>query len=542
MRGDRPLGRIQVTEPSMRTTSLDVAVVDETGAGEALELLRHVESLISAWSADPPSVLRTGGLGVREMRRIAKDLEVDEQRAALLVEVVVAAGLVGDSEGAEPEWVPTALADTWLTATPEVRWSTLAQAWLDLPRLPGLVGQRDERERLLNPLSAELNRPNAPRDRRWVLEALAGLEPGTTVTNAGELAAVLAWRAPRRGGRLRDELVRWTMAEGTALAVLSRGAITTAGRVLLSEGPALAAKQLSDSLPAPVDHFLVQADLTVVAPGRLEPELADDLALVADVESAGGATVYRVGEGSVRRAFDAGRTASDLHELFRKGSRTPIPQSLTYLIDDAARKHGRLRGGAAGSFLRCDDPVLLTEVMAHPAADALELRKIAPTVLVSPLPLADVLDGLRGAGFSPAAEGPDGRVLDLRVGGRRIPGKSRATRRPVHVPTPSEDQLSELVRLVRAGDRARSTQRGERISVPANHGNGPSATLGLLQRAAKDGRSVLVDLVDSHGTAATRVIKPQIVGGGVLEGYDLSYGEVRRFPLHRITSAALVED
>jgi XPB/Ssl2-like helicase family protein len=542
VRGDRPLGPVQVTEPALRTIALDASVVDETGGGEALELLRHTEGIISAWSDDPPSVLRTGGLGVREMRRIAKDLEVDETRAALLIEVAVAAGLIADSEGADPEWVPTALADSWLTATPEVRWSTLAQAWLDLPRLPGLIGQRDEKERLLNPLSAELNRPNAPRDRRRVLEALAGLAPGTTVADAGELATVLAWRAPRRGGRLRDDLVRWTLSEGTALAVLSRGAMTSAGKVLLTEGPALAAKQLTDSLPAPVDHFLVQADLTVIAPGRLEPELADDLALVADVESAGGATVYRVSDTSVRRAFDAGKTASDLHELFRKGSRTPIPQSLTYLVDDAARKHGRLRGGAAGSFLRCDDPVLLTEVLAHPVADALELRKIAPTVLVSPLPLADVLDGLRGAGFAPAAEGPDGRVLDLRVSGRRIPGKARAARRPVHAPTPSEDQLVELVRLVKAGDRAASTQRGERVTVPANHGNGPSATLNLLQRAAREGRSVLVDLVDSHGTAATRVIKPQIVGGGVLEGYDLSYGEVRRFPLHRITSAALVED
>lgn len=542
VRGDRPFGQLQVNEPPLRTTSLDVSVVDETGGGEVLELLRHTESLLSAWSAEPPAVLRTGGLGVREMRRIAKDLEIDEQRAALLIEVAVAAGLVADSEGAEPEWVPTALADSWLTATPETRWSTLAQAWLELGRLPGLIGQRDERDRLLNPLSAELNRPNAPRDRRRVLEALAGLAPGTSVQHVPELAAVLAWRAPRRGGRLRDEVVRWTVAEGTALAVLSRGAITSAGRVLLTEGPALASKQLTDSLPAPVDHFLVQADLTVVAPGRLEPELADELALVADVESAGGATVYRVDESTVRRAFDAGRTASDLHEMFRKSSRTPIPQSLTYLIDDAARKHGRLRGGSAGSFLRCDDPVLLTEVLAHPAADRLELRKIAPTVLVSPLPLSDVLDGLRAAGFAPAAEGPDGRVLDLRVSGRRIPGKPRNSRRLAHPPTPSEDQLSELVRLLRAGDRAAASPRGERVTVPANLGAGPSATLSLLQRAARDGLSVLVDLVDSHGTAATRVIKPQIVGGGVLEGYDLSYGEVRRFPLHRITSAALVED
>lgn len=542
VRGDRPLGDLQITEPPMRITQLEVSTVDNTGGGEALEFSRHTESLLSSWSQEPPSVLRSGGLGVRDLRKVAKDLDVDESRAALLVELAVGAGLVGDSEGTDPEWVPTKQADTWLAATPEHRWATLAQAWLELPRLPGLIGRRDERERLLNPLCAELNRPNAPRDRRRVLEALAGLPGGGSVAKVDELAAALAWRAPRRGGRLRDELVRWTVEEGTALAVVALGAITSAGRVLLTEGPGLAAKQLSDALPAPVDHFLVQADLTVVAPGRLDPELADEIALVADVESAGGATVYRVSEHSVRRAFDSGRTASDLHELFRARSRTPVPQSLAYLIDDAARKHGRLRGGAAASFLRCDDPVLVTEVLAHPEAERLALRKIAPTVLVSPFPLAEVLDGLRSAGFSPAAEGPDGQVLDLRAGGRRIPGRAKVVRRSVATSIPSEEQLTELVRLVRAGDRAASAPRGTRVSVPGNLGAGPSATVELLQRAAREERSVLVDLVDSHGTAARRVIRPQIVGGGVLEGFDLSYGEVRRFPLHRITSAALVDE
>ncbi|MER5263683.1 helicase-associated domain-containing protein [Actinosynnema sp. NPDC002837] len=539
VRGDRPLGAIQTTEPPLTTFRRDPSDVDHTGGGEALELCRHVETLLKSWSEDPPAVLRSGGVGVRELRKLAKDLDVDERRAALLVELVVNAGLVADTEGLEPEWVPTTQTDAWLVAAPEHRWATLAQAWLDLPRLPGLIGRRDDRDRLLNPLAPELNRPGAPRDRKRILEALAALEPGTAVMEPDELAAVLAWRAPRRGGRLRDELVRWTVDEGTQVGVLAHNAITAQGRTLLSEGPGAAAKRLGDALPAPVDHVLVQADLTVVAPGRLDPELADEIALVADVESAGSATVYRVREGSVRRAFDAGRSAADLHELFKTRSRTPVPQSLTYLIDDAARKHGRLRGGAAGSFLRCDDPVLITEVMSHAAAERLALRKIAPTVLVSPLPLAEVLDGLREAGFAPAAEGPDGHVLDLRAGGRRIAGKGR--RRPVQPGAPSDEQLDELVRLVRAGDRAATTTGGARVSVPGHLGAGPSATLALLQRAAREGRSVLVDFVDGHGTAARRVITPQVVGGGVLEGVDVSYGEVRRFPLHRITSAALVE-
>lgn len=542
LRGDRPLGPIQVTEPKLKTTTLQQSSVDATGAGEALELVRHVENLIASWSAEPAPVLRTGGLGVRELRKAAKDLDVDERRAALLIELVVGADLAANTEAAEPEWVPTTKADVWLAATTEVRWATLAHAWLDLPRLPALIGRRDEKDKLFNPLADEIRRAQAPRDRRWILEALGAFPKGTSIATPADLAVLLGWRAPRRGGRQRDELVRWTVEEGTAVGVLALGAITSAGRVLLDEGPGHAAKSLGDALPAPLDHVLVQADLTVVAPGRLEPELADELALVANVESAGGATVYRISETTVRRAFDAGRTADELQELFKTRSRTPVPQSLTYLIDDAARRHGRLRGGAAGSFLRCDDSVLISEVLAHPEAARLELRRIAPTVLVSPLPLADVLDGLRSAGFAPAAEGPDGQVLDLRPGGRRTTPRQRSARKPVSPAVHPDERLGELVRLVRAGDRAAATPRGERIAVPGHLGAGPSATLSLLQQAARARRRVLVGFVDSHGTAAQRVIEPHVVGGGVLEGYDHSYGEVLRFPLHRVTSAALVDE
>ncbi|MFJ8964291.1 helicase-associated domain-containing protein [Lentzea sp. NPDC102401] len=542
LRGGRPLGPIQVTEPKPKITTLQQTSVDATGGGEALELVRHVENLIASWSAEPAPVLRTGGLGVRELRKVAKDLDVDERRAALLIELVVGADMAANTEASEPEWMPTTKADVWLAATTEVRWATIAHAWLELPRLPALVGRRDEKDKLFNPLSDEIRRAQAPRDRRWVLEALGAFPKGTSISNPTELAALLGWRAPRRGGRQRDELVRWTVEEGTAVGVLALGAITSAGRVLLEEGPGHAAKALGDALPAPLDHVLVQADLTVVAPGRLEPELADELALVANVESAGSATVYRISEATVRRALDSGRTADELHELFKTRSRTPVPQSLSYLIDDAARRHGRLRGGAAGSFLRCDDSVLISEVLAHPEAGRLELRRIAPTVLVSPLPLADVLDGLRSAGFAPAAEGPDGQVLDLRPGGRRTTPRQRTARKPLSPAVPADERLGELVRLVRAGDRAAATPRGERVAVPGHLGAGPSATLSLLQQAARARRRVLVGFVDSHGTAAQRVIEPHVVGGGVLEGYDHSYGEVLRFPLHRVTSAALVDE
>lgn len=538
LRGGRSCSPGSLSEPELPVNPHRQSTVDEAAAGEASEFLRLAESLLGQWSAQPPPVLKSGGLGVRELRRLARELEIDDARATLLTELVTGAGLVADSQATTPEWVPTTLTDSWLASPPAQRWLILAQAWLDLPRLPGLAGQRDAKDKPLVPLAAELRRPGAPAARRRALEALAALAPGSGVKGTEDLVAVLAWRAPRQGGRLRDETVRWTLAEAVTIGVTALGAVTTATRALLAGDRAAALTAMADAMPDPIDHVLVQADLTVVAPGPLEPELAGQIKTVADVESSGHATVYRVTETSVRRALDAGRTADELHELFRTRSVTPVPQSLSYLIDDVARRHGRLRGGVAGSFLRCDDEVLLAEVLGTSAAADCDLRRIAPTVLISPLPLAEVLDVLRTAGFAPAAEGPDGRVLDLRPAGRRIPPRSGANRRPPPQPAAGPDQVAAVITRLRSGDSVATRRKGTEVRLPGGGGGSDTAaTLALLARASRERREVWIGFVDSHGTASQRILTPARVGGGILLSTD-----DESYPLHRITSAALVED
>jgi hypothetical protein len=553
LRGPAPLARLVADEPTLDTINPGAERVDATAAGAVLELLRRADLLITAWSEDPPPVLRSGGLGVRELRKAARELGMEVPEAGLLVEVLVAAGLIADSEGtgsaaAGSEWVPTTQVDLWAAGGVEQRWIILARAWLELPRLPGLIGHRDDADRILAPMSDELRRPLAPRDRRRVLDALAGLPPGRGVAGVDRLSRVLAWSAPRRGGRLRDELVEWTVAEATLLGIVALGALSGPGRALLaSPDPAPVLSALRAALPEPVDKVLLQADLTAIAPGPLRADVAEEMAMVADVESAGGATVYRITEGSVLRALDTGRAPAELHELFAARSATPVPQGLSYLIDDVARRHGRLRAGAARSFLRADDEVLLAEVLAHPSADAWELRRIAPTVLISDLPLVTLLDVLRAAGFSPAAEAGDGSVLDLRPRGRRIPAKPRAPASRVSLPIPDDNQLSALIAAIRAGEQAAtmrpSTDSLRRSTDGATNGrSSSSATLELLQGAARQRRSVWIGYINSLGVASRRIVEPVSVGGGVLEGYDRAQGDLRRFMLHRITSAAVLDD
>jgi hypothetical protein len=470
---------------------------------------------------------------VRELRRAAKEMDVDETVAALLVELAVAADLIGESDGVAPDWVPTTNADVWAAGGPELRWSLIARTWLDLPRLPGLVGRKDDAGRVIAALSESVRRPLAPRDRRRVLAGLAELPPGTSPGSSAALRDVLAWRAPRRGGRLRDEVVGWVLAEGTVLGVVALDALSTPGRVLLDKPDGLVAA-LRATLPEPVDHVLLQADLTAVAPGPLQPELAAELVLVAEVESAGGATVFRFTDATIRRALDAGRTASELHELLAKRSATPVPQGLTYLIDDVARRHGRLRGGVASAFLRSDDAVLISEVLAHPGSAALELRRIAPTVVVSPLSLVELLDGLRAAGFSPAAEDTGGAVLDLSDKGRRTAPRRRVPGRTGSPPEPGGEQLAALVSRMRAGDALAGVRRD--AGARANGG-----IPDLLRSAAAARQRVWIGFVDGHGVAGERVLEPTSVGGGVVEGRDTVEGGLHRVPLHRITSIAMVE-
>ena len=535
VRGSSALGPLQPTAPELHVTAAAAGSVDAAAAHAAADVVGKLEALLESWSDSPPGVLRAGGLGVREIKRVVKELDVSEAVAALLVEIAAAAGLVDQSAGVDPEWVPTTAYDAWAAATPEHRWVQLAAAWLSMPRLPALAGERDDRDKVLAPLGPELERPGAPAERRRALQVLATAKPGTTVTrtSAGE---VLVWSAPRRGGRLRDLVHRWTFEQAEQLGLTGRGGLASFTRALLAGDEREAAKLLGARLPDPIDHVLCQPDLTVVATGPLERDLARELALTADVESTGGATVFRVTEASVRRALDAGRSSSDLHELFRSRSRTPVPQSLTYLVDDVARRHGRMRVGVASTYLRCDDEALLSEVVVAKRVAPLRLRRLAPTVLVSSAPLDQVLELLRAAGYAPAAEAPDGALLIARPDGRRTALRPRP-HRPTE-PSLAPEQAALSVTALRAGDLAARAARRAPVTTTRST---TADTLAFLQTAARERRQVWLGYVDAQGRATSRVVEPRGVEGGFITAFDHLRQEDRTFALHRVTGVADVD-
>lgn len=517
----------------------DTDRVERTAAGAALEVVRLVERALDAWAESPPAILRSDGLGVRDLRRTAKLLDVDESTAALLLECAREAELLGASDD-DATWLPTPAYDTWLRAEPAHRWASLVAAWFTAIRAPGLVGTRDERDRVRSALSPEVERPSARRARRLVFEALDHAGPGVSPRH-DDVWAYVRWAAPRWAGRNAEELVGQVLTEAGALGLTGLGALTEAGRALrhdTSVDPV--ADAVSSWLPEPVEQIVVQADLTAVAPGPLRPELARELALLADAESHGGATVFRFSEESVRRAFDHGRTAAELHQLLAQLSATPVPQPLSYLVDDVARRHGQLRVGTATTYLRCDDEAALTALLADRRASDLRLRQLAPTVLVSPVSVRTLLDALRDLGYSPVAEGPDGTVTVT------APRAGRTTETPrrrqlQELTAPEPHVVTAAARAIRAGDKARAA-RPNGATVGRLPRTASTKAIDALRAALADGQTVWVGYVDQHGGSSDRIVDPVRIEGGWLTAFDHTSGEARTFALHRITGATTVDE
>ncbi|MEV0845181.1 helicase-associated domain-containing protein [Streptomyces sp. NPDC049954] len=559
LRGGRAHRLVEPHPPRLTVTAeREPTVVDAAAAGQAYTTLSTLEDLLKEWGAPNetnwsktrgtgPSVLRAGGLSQRDLKRTAAFMEVPEDIAAFWLELALAGGLLASDGEAEEHYAPTPYYDDWLELPPAERWAPLATAWLFATRTAGLVGGSDTKDRTLSALGPHLDRSAAPEVRRRVLELLAELPPGA-VAEPDSVLARLRWERPLRGaaaeGDLRSRIARWTLSEAELIGVTGRGALSGQGRALLGGDEKQVVSALAPYLPEPLDHVLLQADLTAVAPGPLERPLAERLSVLADIESKGGATVYRFTPGSVRRALDAGYSASDVHTFLAAHSRTPVPQPLTYLVDDVARRHGHLRVGAAASYVRCDDEAVLDEIMADKRSQTLRLRRLAPTVVAAQIDPAALLDGLRSLGFAPAAEGPGGDVLIRHTPQRRTPQRRAPEPVPEGPPLPDATLLSAAVRAIRAGDSAATAPHKPlpRTTPPGTlPRTSPAETLVTMQNAVLTGEPVWIGYVNADGTASQRVLAPVRVEGGFVTGFDHTADEVRTYPLHRVTGVAELE-
>ena len=492
--------------------------IDLAAIANISTILRWCEELLHNLSDEPPTALRTGGLGVRDLKKIAEHLGIDETCAGFVAELCYLGGLlVIDSDD---QILPTSAFDIWLTKSAEERWYSLVVLWLDTSRVSGLIGKNSDKN--VAPLGPELDRAGASLIRRSTLKVLND-NPQLT-PDVKSLQEIVKWINPQRAN---NDYVEWTLREAEWLGITGQGALSTFGSNLLNEKEVL---EIESALPKPVDHILIQADNSAVAPGPLTPELASEMGTIADIESRGGATVYRFSDSSIRRGLDHGKTGDQIKTFLSKISKTPMPQPLEYLITDIAKRHGRLRVGSAHTYIRCEDEGLVQQILHDKKCEHLRLRKIAPQVLVTDFDLTEVIGELREFGYLPAAENSGG-VLLSQPNLRRSKSRPKPPRIISEFTAPKDAIVTAAVKTIRAGERSKKVE-------PIIPGTSSNETLALINQYINEGKSLIISYADNNGGVSNRIIEPISISLGTLTARDETSDEILQFRIPRINGVA----
>ncbi|MFD7446916.1 helicase-associated domain-containing protein [Streptomyces sp. NPDC059909] len=359
----------------------------------------------------------------------------------LVLECAYAAGLLA-YEGRN--LLVTDAYDDWAVREPADRYGELLRAWWLLGSTPSAA--RNDEGKALPAVARKAPCSGCLVARQGLLTAAAGLPGSHGVRNTAALGALVAWYRPFAHELPQDSTPFAALIhEAGLLGVLARGALSPFGTALLDDDLALLDRRAANLLPGASGKVRMGADLTAVVTGTPTARLAALLDSLADREAHGTASVWRFGPASLRRALDAGRTPADVEADLADVSDGPLPQALTYLIADTARRHGQLRLAPAACVIHSDDTALLAEIAVHRGLAPLGLRSLAPTVLLCRTPLPKALDALRKEGYAPVAEADDGSVRIERPEQLRATQPLPRPRKATHPVAPASDLPDRLL-------------------------------------------------------------------------------------------------
>lgn len=538
-----------------------------------------VAAAVRAIEADPPSQLMSGGVGKRDVQRLASALDLEYAQTIFVLELCGALNLVGvGSSSIDPVWLPTSEYDLLKRTDRGNLHAALVRAWLhmgeDITHIATGHTPRGDRVHPLgsvvkpttaNPYGGHPSALPPVRSARFrLLRTLLSPEvplpkpdPGTTTDTSTDqktaetpsirltdLTAVLQWRYPLAPAFNRETLAQMlSEAEflglvATPLTAPDSYGLTPLGRELaehLSASlpaaaqpldyagsaatvPADFAETISELLPDYAESVVIQSDLTAVATGPVHPDLAQRLDSLADIETRGQGTVYRFTEKSIERALHTGLSRTDIVDTLRECSSTGVPQPLEFLIDGVASRLNRVQVASARGAVIVDDPDELDALLADPLLIPAQLTRVAPTVALAGISSDRLRVLLEGAGTSTLTEAP--------------------TTQPQRAPKQTAPAVTRRTARIADADLDRYIT-GVRSSAEADDGD-PASTSGTLRSAIDRQQNVAVTLARADGSSTTLTLTPTAITGGRVRG--IRNGSEIAASLSRIISVTPAEE
>lgn len=564
-------------EPTLTPIPESVALNAQAAAAGAAG--GTVAAAVRAIEADPPSQLMSGGVGKRDVQRLASALDLEYAQTIFVLELCGALNLVGvGSSSIDPVWLPTSEYDLLKRTDRGNLHAALVRAWLhmgeDITHIATGHTPRGDRVHPLgsvvkpttaNPYGGHPSALPPVRSARFrLLRTLLSPEvplpqpsSGTTTDTSTDqktaetpsirltdLTAVLQWGYPLAPAFNRETLAQMlSEAEflglvATPLTAPDSYGLTPLGRELaehLSASlpaaaqpldyagsaatvPADFAETISELLPDYAESVVIQSDLTAVATGPVHPDLAQRLDSLADIETRGQGTVYRFTEKSIERALHTGLSRTDIVDTLRECSSTGVPQPLEFLIDGVASRLNRVQVASARGAVIVDDPDELDALLADPLLIPAQLTRVAPTVALAGISSDRLRVLLEGAGTSTLTEAP--------------------TAQPQRAPKQTAPAVTRRTARIADADLDRYIA-GVRSSAEADDGD-PASTSGILRSAIDRQQSVAVTLARADGSSTTLTLTPTAITGGRMRG--IRNGSEIAASLSRIISVTPAEE
>lgn len=552
--------------PPIPSTVIDPITVESGAAAAAADFAGQAVAVLDLIARAPLTQLKSGGIGARDLTRVAKTVGIDQTAVRLTIELAVEAGLVAMDRGFLQA---SETYSSWREMDPAAAYSVLIDAWLGIALTPTEATDAEGRATRLPQRRG--THSDAPAARDVLLTVLASLPPGRATTRAG-VAPALVWSRPRVRQIPQDVRTPYATvwAEADRLGIIAAGALSRIGHAIDDRDGTQLATVLRAVLPASTDAARFGSDLTVLVSGSPSARVSSVLDHAADRESRGAGVTWRFSPASVRRALDDGADPGDLLAALEAIAVGELPQPLRYLVNDVARRHGELRISKASTVIRGDDAALLAQVAADRGLRGLGLRLVAPTVIASAKSESETLLALRAAGYLPVLEAldPSATPAPTFAAASRIPrppARSPADR-PSLLPRgggssrlPADSVVSPRALAVHllaaqtviaadtadAADRAEAADRADAAAATATekvvgqlNPRLSADEIHQLAYAIETGGSVSITYESTSGARTQRVIGDANLGGGMLNAWCYLRDDERFFLVDRILSVA----
>jgi hypothetical protein len=300
------------------------------------------------------------------------------------------------------------------------------------------------------------------------------------------------------------------------LALAVDGFATELIQTLSTEGPEACAEEIASHLPKPVNQLIVQADLTMIAPGPIDYPTDRQIRLFAEPESVSLASNFRLTTTSVVHGMECGLTADDIKATLDRLSTTEIPQPVEYLLKDATEKFGSLTiiSSAKGSIIEARDPAMLAQIKNQSELRAFHFVPITENQMLSKHDSDLLYFNIRSCGYPIIRIDEQSQVISP----RKSPAKT----------IEAEDDLVEQIAKLRS-------------STP---GDFTEAEMGInrqLELSLKNKVTVEVVVSTRDGSQVSFELLPTSLSAGRLRGKDMHAETERTLPVSKIVSVRMGE-